>query len=130
MGGNLSLINSRLGTPGQIDTRGAVLMIEEIDENLYAFDRMMLHLAETGSLDTVAGLIFGEMLEMGDSEVPFGKTVDEIILDVCGGLGVPIVSNFPCGHGDYQATLPVSHEIVLDASGADPCILIPEPAVT
>jgi muramoyltetrapeptide carboxypeptidase len=128
-GGNLTLVNARLGTPEQIDLRGAVLFIEDIDEKLYAFDRMMLHLRASGSLDEITGLIVGEMLEMGDGKTPFGKSVDEIVLDVCGDLDMPIVSNFPCGHGDVQATLPVSHEVVLDATTDDPCILIPEPAV-
>lgn len=129
-GGNLTLLNVRLGTPGQIDTRGAILFIEDIDEMLYAFDREMLHLRESGSLDDIHGLIIGEMLEMGDTKVPFGKNVDDIVLDVCAGLDIPIVTNFPCGHGAYQATLPISHEVVLDASGDDPCITIPEPPVT
>jgi muramoyltetrapeptide carboxypeptidase len=129
-GGNLTLVNARLGTPDQIDCDGAILLIEDIDEKLYAFDRMMLHLRSTGSLERIAGLLVGEMLEMGDSDVPFGKDVDEIVLDVCGDLDIPIVSNFPCGHGDCQATLPVSHEVVLDATGAQPFILIPESPVS
>jgi len=43
-GGNLSLINERLGTRDQIDARGRILFIEEIGEKLHAFDRMLLHL--------------------------------------------------------------------------------------
>ena len=129
-GGNLTLVNARLGTPDQIDCDGAILLIEDIDEKLYAFDRMLVHLRSTGSLEHIAGLIVGEMLEMGDSDVPFGKDVDEIVLDVCGDLDIPIVSNFPCGHGDCQATLPISHEVVLDATGEQPFILIPESPVS
>jgi muramoyltetrapeptide carboxypeptidase len=129
-GGNLTLINARLGTPDQVDLDGAILFIEDVDEKLYAFDRMLLHLRTTGSLERIAGLVVGEMCEMGDSKVPFGKDADAIVLDVCGDLDIPIISNFPCGHGDYQATLPVSHEIVLDASRDQPFILIPEPPVS
>ena len=128
-GGNLSLVVERLGTPDQIDMTGAILFLEEIDEELYAFDRMMLHLKRSGSLQAINGLILGEMLEMGDSNVPFGKTVDEIVLGVCEGLDIPIICNFPCGHGDYQATLPVSHEVELHAE-EDPYILIPESPVS
>ena len=128
-GGNLSLVIERLGTPEQIDTKGAILFLEEIDEELYAFDRMMLHLKKSGSLQHINGLIIGEMLEMGDSGVPFGKSVDEIVLEVCEDLDIPIISNFPCGHGDYQATLPVSHEVELHAE-EDPFILIPESPVS
>jgi Uncharacterized proteins, homologs of microcin C7 resistance protein MccF len=39
---------------------------------------------------------------------PFGRSSDEIIMDICGELEIPIVSNYPCGHGKYQATLPIS----------------------
>ena len=75
------------------------------------------------------GLVIGEMLEMGDSKTPFGKTTDEIVMDVCADLEFPIISNFPCGHGDYQATLPVSHELEIDASESESRILIPKSPV-
>jgi len=129
-GGNLTLVNTRLGTPEQIDTKGAILFLEDVGEDLYKFDRMMVHLRESGSLDHIRGLIVGEMLEMSDTEVPFGKNTDEIVMDVCGDLDIPIVSNFPCGHGDYQATLPVAHEVELCALEDDPCIRIPDSPVT
>lgn len=128
-GGNLTLVIERLGTKDQIDTSGSILFLEDIDEKLYAFDRMMLHLKSSGSLDQIKGLVIGEMLEMGDSKTPFGKTIDEIVLDVCGDLDIPIISNFPCGHGDYQATLPISHNVEIHADD-DPYILIPESPVS
>jgi len=128
-GGNLTLVIERLGTSDQIDTRGSILFIEEIDEKLYAFERMLLHLKNSGSLVHINGLLVGEMVEMGDTEVPFGKNTDEIILDVCSDLDIPIISNFPCGHGDYQATLPVSHHVEIHANEDSPHILIPESPV-
>ena len=128
-GGNLSLVEERLGTPGQIDTRGAILFLEEIDERLHAFDRMMFHLKASGSLDHIKGLVLGEMLDMKDTDEPFGKDCDEIVLDVCSDLDIPIIANFPCGHGDFQATLPVSHEVELHARVDSPFIMVPESPV-
>jgi muramoyltetrapeptide carboxypeptidase len=90
---------------------------------------MMLHLRHSGSLDHINGLIIGEMLEMGDSKVPFGKNVEEIVMDVCGDLDIPIISNYPCGHGDCQATLPVSHQVELIALDNDPFLRIPDSPV-
>jgi len=81
-------------------------------------------------LDGIRGLIVGEMLEMGDKDVPFGKDTDMIVLDVCADLDIPIIANFPCGHGDCQATLPIGHEIELHADGATPFLRIPESPVT
>ncbi|MCP4411578.1 MAG: LD-carboxypeptidase, partial [Gammaproteobacteria bacterium] len=126
--GNLSLIMERLGTPDQINLDNGILMIEEIGEKYYAFDRMMLQLKNSGSLDKIKGLIMGEMIEMGDTKVPFGKNTDEIVMDVCADLDIPIISNFPCGHGDYQATLPIAHEIIIEAED-DIQIVIPESPV-
>ena len=90
---------------------------------------MMLHLKRSGSLDRIRGLIVGEMVEMEDTDEPFGRNVDEIVLDICADLDIPIISNFPCGHGDYQATLPIAHDVELHADGEDPYILIPEAPV-
>lgn len=128
-GGNLTLVIEKLATPDQLGTAGSILLLEDIDEKLYALERMMLHLKLSGSLDGIKGLVIGEMLEIGDGKTPFGKTTDEIVLDVCGDLDIPIISNFPCGHGDYQATLPISHEVEIHADEFNPYILIPESPV-
>lgn len=129
-GGNLSLVIERLGTPGQIDTRGAILLLEEVGEPLHRFDRMLLQLRNAGCLDAIAGLVIGELVEMDEGGTPFGNSTDDIVLDVCAGLDFPIVSHFPCGHGDCQATLPISHEVELQATGAEPCILLPAAPVS
>jgi len=129
-GGNLCLINERLATDGQLNIDGGILFVEEIGEELYALERMFLHLKNSGSLDSIKGLIIGEMVEMTDNhETSFGKTIDQIVLDVCQGLDIPIISNFPCGHGDYHATLPISHSVELHAESDDPYIMIPESPV-
>ena len=36
------------------------------------------------------------------------RNTDEIILEICGDLDIQILSNFPCGHGKFQSTLPIS----------------------
>jgi len=128
-GGNLCLVVERLGTKDQIQIEDGILFLEEIGEKFYAFDRMMHHLKSSGSLDHIKGLILGEMVEMGDTKIPFGKNTDEIILDVCSDLDIPIISNFPCGHGDYQATLPIGHEIEMYADVGEPYLVIPESPV-
>jgi len=114
-GGNMCLLVNRLGTKNQLNTDGVILFIEDVDENLYAFDRMLFHMKESGMFENIRGLIVGELTEMKDEIIPFGKTTDEIILDVCGDLNIPIVTNFPCGHGNYQATLPISLPVELRA---------------
>ncbi len=128
-GGNISLITNRLATPNQLDTDGVILFLEDIDEYLYSFDRVMYHFRQTGMFDKIKGLIIGEMCEMSDTEISFGKTTDEIVMDVCGDLDIPIISNFACGHGRYQATLPISIPVRLNAEGTMPALDILESPV-
>lgn len=115
-GGNVSLLVNRIGTPNQLDTDGAILFLEDIDEYLYSFDRVMYHFRQTGMFDNIKGLVIGELCEMSDTQIPFGKSTDEIIMDVCGDLDIPIVTNYACGHGRYQATLPISVPVRLNTA--------------
>jgi len=114
-GGNLSLLMNRLGTDGQINTTGCILFLEDLDEYLYSFERMLVHLQTAGAFNNINGLIIGELIDMKDQEISFGKSTDDIIMEICGTLDIPIVTNFPCGHGKYQATLPISLPVELCA---------------
>jgi muramoyltetrapeptide carboxypeptidase len=128
-GGNMCLLINRLGTPDQLNTDGLILFIEDIDEYLYAFDRMLVHMKKAGMFKNIKGLIIGELVDMKDYDDPFGKSTDEIVMDVCGDLDIPIISNFPCGHGIYQATLPISIPVQLDANSDSPSLTFLESPV-
>ncbi len=128
-GGNMTLLINRLGTKDKLNTNGCILFIEDVDEYLYSFDRMLVHMRTAGMFDKIHGLIVGELVDMKDKKIPFGKTTDEIIMDVCGDLDIPIVTNFPCGHGKYQATLPISLPVRLDAITSIPTLILLESPV-
>ena len=129
-GGNMSLLINRLGTSDTLNTNGVILFLEDIDEYLYSFERMLVQMRTSGMFDQINGLIIGEFEDIRDQEVRFGRNTDEIILDICGDLDIPIVSNFPCGHGKYQATLPISITTEIDTTKKDSPITITDSAVT
>src|SRR5947208_7789932 len=60
VGGNLTLISTTMGTPFEIDTRGRILLLEDVDEQPYSIDRMLTQLRLAGKLDAAAGIVFGE----------------------------------------------------------------------
>ena len=128
-GGNMTLLINRLGTSDSLDTDGVILFLEDLDEYLYSFERMLVQMRTAGMLDNIAGLIIGELHEFKDQDVAFERNTDEIVMDICGDLEIPIVSNFPCGHGTYQATLPISIPVELYAK-QQPYLTLLEPAVT
>ena len=126
----MSLLINRLGTSDALNTNGVILFLEDIDEYLYSFERMLVQMRTSGMFDQINGLIIGELEDIRDQEVRFGRNTDEIILDICGDLDIPIVSNFPCGHGKYQATLPISITTKIDTAKTDSPVTITDSAVT
>ncbi len=98
VGGNLSLIVDSLGTRSEIDTNGAILIIEEIDEYFYKVDRMMTQLRRAGKLNNLKGLAIGHMTEIKESTLHFKETVGDIILNAVRGFHYPVAFGFPSGH--------------------------------
>jgi muramoyltetrapeptide carboxypeptidase len=120
VGGNLSILSQLIGTPHDLDTKGCILFIEDIDEYLYHIDRMMVHLRRSGKLKNIAGLIVGGFSDVKDNDIPFGASVEEIVLDAVGDAKIPVCFGFPTGHWAQNyplvygsmATLSVSHSLI------------------
>lgn len=98
VGGNLSILYSLMGSNAQIDCRGKILFIEDLDEYLYHIDRMMMSLKRCGCFDQLEGLIVGSMTKMKDNDIPWGKNAIQIIADVTKDYSFPILFHFPAGH--------------------------------
>jgi muramoyltetrapeptide carboxypeptidase len=113
-GGNLSIIYSLTGTSSQIDTRGKILFLEDLDEYLYHVDRMMMNLKRSGLLSGLKGLMVGGMTEMKDNKIPFGLTAEEIILDAVKEYDFPVCFNFPAGHILNNRTLQLGRTVQLE----------------
>lgn len=97
-GGNLSMLYSLRGTLYDIDTKGKILYIEDVDEYLYHIDRMMMNLKLGEKLSDLKGLIVGSMIDMKDNTIPFGKTAYEIIAEAVAEYDYPVMFNFSAGH--------------------------------
>lgn len=98
IGGNLSLVVDSLATDSEIDTRGKILILEEIDEYLYRIDRMFVQLKRANKLSDLAGLIIGHMTDLKDTELPFNQDITHLILDKIRDYNYPVAFNFPVGH--------------------------------
>lgn len=115
-GGNLSILYALSGSVSDIDTKGKILFIEDLEEYLYHIDRMMVQLKRSGKLQNLAGLIVGGMENMNDNTVPFGKTAYEIISEHVANYDYPVCFGFPAGHIDDNRTLILGRKIKLEVS--------------
>jgi muramoyltetrapeptide carboxypeptidase len=93
------------GTPCELDTRGKILFLEDIDEFLYHTDRMMHQLKLSGKLKNLAGLVLGNFSEMKDNESPFGKSVHDILAEAVEEYDYPVCYGFPAGHDELNLAL-------------------------
>jgi muramoyltetrapeptide carboxypeptidase len=105
VGGNLSILYSLLGTNSDFNYKGKILFIEEVGEAVYAIDRMFYALKKANKLKGLMGVIVGGLTNMKDSEVPFGKSAEEVIWSHIQPLGIPCCFSFPAGHIDDNRAL-------------------------
>lgn len=118
VGGNLTILSHSIGTPWQPDLAGAILFIEEVNERYWRVDRKLIHLRASGLLDGVVGVLVGQVQKHGEPEEG-GDQLNEVIRDVLGDLGVPVLMGFPAGHGQQNITLPLGVRLRMDADRAE-----------
>ena len=120
VGGNLSVISALEGTPYAIDTREAILLIEDTREAPYRIDRMLRQLQLAGKLQTLRGAVLGQFTRDYDREEDQLTedprfTVDGVLRQYFEPLGIPVLMNFPVGHHPYNASLPLGALVEIDA---------------
>jgi len=96
LGGCLTLVEMTLGTPWELDTRGAILVLEDRGMKPWQVDRALTHLRQAGKLAEIRALLFGDF---PDCEPPAGTaSVKDVVAQVCAPLNVPITWGAPIGH--------------------------------
>jgi len=128
LGGCMTLVETTLGTPWELDTRGAILILEDRGMKPWQVDRALMHLKQAGKLDGVRGIVLGEFPEC-EPPVAGTPTVRDVCTRILGPLGVPIVSGVPVGHTPRaMLTIPLGVNARLIAMG-EGVLDILEPAV-
>ncbi len=97
-GGCLSLLVTSLATAHEIQTRGKILMIEEIGEAPYKIDRMLTHLKNAGKFDDVAAVVFGELTRCDSKTISAHAVIKTLLAD----LKAPVYSSPTFGHGELN----------------------------
>lgn len=98
IGGNLSILQTMLGSKSSLNTSGKILFIEEIGEYKYHIDRLLQSLKRAGYFDHCAGVIVGDMTKIKKNTTAWGSSVEQLILDVLAEYDFPVAFNMPAGH--------------------------------
>lgn len=115
IGGNLSLVAGTIGTPYEIDTKGKILFLEDVDERPYRIDRMLTQLKLSGKLDDAEGFVLGSWNNCVAEEPEKSLTLTEIFDELIVPIGKPAIYNLVAGHCRPMITLPFGLRTRLDA---------------
>lgn len=107
-----------LGTPWEPDLDGAIFFFEECNQAPIQIDRALLYLEQAGKFEGVRGIVVGELAGCEwyeHTSMPRSKTLEEVLQERLGRLGVPVLYGLPIGHGPTLATIPLGVAATIDA---------------
>jgi len=116
-GGNLSIIASSMGTEYEIDTKGKILFLEDVGEQPYSIDRMLVQLRNSGKLDDAVGFILGDFADCTAKNPSKSLTLNQVFEDIILPLKKPILYKVPCGHCKPTMTLPMGSIAEISLNG-------------
>lgn len=103
---NLMTLAMMVGTPLMPDLKDHVLILEEVSEYLYGYDRAFFHV--TSHLQTVglAGLRLGRVSDVPENDRPFGEDAEEIARRWCARTGIDYLGRADIGHDANNRIVP------------------------
>ena len=121
-GGNLSLLASGIGTKFEVNTKGKLLLIEDVGEEPYRVDNLLNQLRLAGKFTDAAGIVVGDFSK-AEPKKETSFTLSEVLRHYFEGLGKPVVSGFKIGHCEPHFAVPLGAKARLDADGKTLTIL-------
>jgi muramoyltetrapeptide carboxypeptidase len=121
VGGCLWLLMQTMGTPWELELDGAILFFEDTHAPPYYIDGQLVQLAHAGKLEQVAGVVVGQLekCDWGDlrpvSDWARSRSIEDVLEERLGLLGVPVLYGLPLGHGKHLAALPLGVACTVDA---------------
>jgi muramoyltetrapeptide carboxypeptidase len=98
VGGNLTLLQTLIGSNTELKTDNKILFIEEVGEYAYHIDRMLYSLKRAGYFENCNGLIVGQISDIKENTTDFGMSINKLILDLLKEYDFPVLFDFPAGH--------------------------------
>lgn len=117
LGGCLSLLAATAGTPYFPDLDGALLFLEEVNEEAYRVDRMLTHLRLSDRLARLSGMIVGHLGAFSGGGEPWPADWAGLLEDSLAGFDWPVALGLESGHFPPNRTLPLGLPARLEEEG-------------
>ena len=114
LGGNLTLVETSIGAGDFPDLNGAILLVEEVNEEPYRIDQKLTHLRRVGVLNGLTGVAVGQITNSPGKSQEWD--VVRVLKDRLGDLGIPVLGGLRLGHGKGQLTVPLGTKATIDAT--------------
>lgn len=108
VGGNLSLVAAAIGAPEWRRPEGGIGLLEEVHEEPYRVDLLMLELKRSGWLAGLDGLALGSWEDCGDA-----REVKEVLRSYVTPLDIPVIWQLGFGHCRGALSVPLGVKAVL-----------------
>jgi muramoyltetrapeptide carboxypeptidase len=116
IGGNLSVLESMIGSAFEPDFEHKIVYLEETEEKIYRIDKMLFHLLSATNLRKAAGIAIGIFNGCGYKENDHQLTLKQAISDLLTPLSIPVSYGLPFGHINSKITLPTGVPARLNAN--------------
>jgi muramoyltetrapeptide carboxypeptidase len=103
---NLMTLAMMVGTPLMPDLKNHVLILEEVSEYLYGYDRAFFHVTSHLQTAGLAGLRIGRVSDVPENDRPFGENAEEIARRWCAKTGINYLGRADIGHDADNRIVP------------------------
>ena len=112
-GGNLTLIQSSIGTAWAGSFQNKILFLEDTGESPYRVDRALWQMQKAGVFKGVKALLLGDFICPQSHPK---QEMQKVLSTFASQVSFPVVQGVPLGHGDKKSALPFMTSCVLDLS--------------
>ena len=103
---NLMTLAMMVGTPLMPDLKDHVLILEEVSEYLYGYDRAFFHVTSHLQAAGLSGLRLGRVSDVPENDRPFGENAEEIAQRWCARTGIDYLGRADIGHDADNRIVP------------------------
>jgi len=118
-GGTLAVVMSLLGTPHWPRIKGGVLFLEDVNEQPYRVERMLLQLHQAGVLAAQKAVLLGHFTVHTKSPMDRGFSLRVAVQQLRSVCDTPILTGLPFGHVPTKVSLPVGARVQLAVQGRE-----------